>query len=37
LPALPTPGNYTTDVSKAGSEAKLIDVINDLAGAEHRH
>jgi len=30
-------GKYTTDVIKAGSEAKLIKLINDLSAAEHRH
>ncbi|HEY0766436.1 MAG TPA: thiol:disulfide interchange protein DsbA/DsbL [Steroidobacteraceae bacterium] len=30
-------GKYTTDVTKAGGEAKLIDLINDLVAAEHRH
>jgi protein dithiol oxidoreductase (disulfide-forming) len=30
-------GKYTTDVLKAGSEQKLIELIGDLAAAEHRH
>jgi thiol:disulfide interchange protein DsbA len=30
-------GKYSTDVAKAGSEAKLIDLINDLAASEHTH
>ena len=30
-------GKYSFDVAKAGSEAKLIELINDLAGAEHTH
>ena len=30
-------GKYGTDVAKAGSEAKLIELINDLAASEHAH
>ena len=30
-------GKYSTEVAKAGSEAKLIELINDLAAAEHAH
>jgi protein dithiol oxidoreductase (disulfide-forming) len=30
-------GKYSTDVAKAGSEAKLIELISDLAAAEHTH
>jgi thiol:disulfide interchange protein DsbA len=30
-------GKYSTDVAKAGSEAKLIDLLNDLAASEHTH
>ena len=30
-------GKYSTDVQKAGSEAKLIELINDLAASEHTH
>jgi predicted DsbA family dithiol-disulfide isomerase len=30
-------GKYSFDVAKAGSEAKLIELINDLAAAEHAH
>jgi protein dithiol oxidoreductase (disulfide-forming) len=30
-------GKYSTDVAKAGTEAKLIDLINDLAASEHTH
>jgi thiol:disulfide interchange protein DsbA len=37
VPLLVVNGKYTTDVGKAGSEAKLIDLINDLAAAEHGH
>ncbi|HEY6824589.1 MAG TPA: thiol:disulfide interchange protein DsbA/DsbL [Steroidobacteraceae bacterium] len=28
-------GKYSSDVAKAGSEAKLIELINDLAASEH--
>jgi thiol:disulfide interchange protein DsbA len=37
VPLIIVNGKYTTDVAKAGSEAKLIELINDLAAAEHRH
>jgi thiol:disulfide interchange protein DsbA len=37
VPFLVVNGKYTTDVAKAGSEAKLMKLINDLAAAEHRH
>ena len=30
-------GKYSTEVSQAGSEAKLIELINDLAASEHPH
>jgi thiol:disulfide interchange protein DsbA len=30
-------GKYSTDVEKAGSESKLIELINDLAASEHAH
>ncbi len=30
-------GKYSTDVAKAGSEPKLIELINDLATSEHAH
>ncbi len=30
-------GKYSTDISKAGGEGKLIDLINGLVAAEHRH
>jgi thiol:disulfide interchange protein DsbA len=30
-------GKYSFDVAKAGSEAKLMELINDLAAAEHTH
>jgi protein dithiol oxidoreductase (disulfide-forming) len=41
VPFIVINGKYTTGVTKAGSgkedEAKLIQLINDLAAAEHRH
>jgi protein dithiol oxidoreductase (disulfide-forming) len=37
VPLVVVNGKYTTDVGKAGSEAKLIELINDLAAAEHAH
>jgi thiol:disulfide interchange protein DsbA len=37
VPLVVVNGKYTTDVMKAGSEAKLIELVNDLATAEHRH
>jgi protein dithiol oxidoreductase (disulfide-forming) len=30
-------GKYSTDVAKAGSESKLIELINDLAASERTH
>ncbi|HTL21629.1 MAG TPA: DsbA family protein [Steroidobacteraceae bacterium] len=30
-------GKYSTDVAKAGNEAKLIELISDLAASEHSH
>jgi len=30
-------GKYGTDVQKAGTEAKLIELVNDLAASEHTH
>jgi thiol:disulfide interchange protein DsbA len=30
-------GKYSSDVAKAGSESKLIELINDLAASEHAH
>ena len=30
-------GKYSTDVAQAGSESKLIELINDLAASEHAH
>jgi protein dithiol oxidoreductase (disulfide-forming) len=37
VPFIVVNGKYTTDVSKAGGEARLIELINDLAAAEHSH
>ena len=30
-------GKYSTDIAKAGTEPKLIELINDLAASEHGH
>jgi protein dithiol oxidoreductase (disulfide-forming) len=37
VPLIAVNGKYTTDVGKAGSEDKLIELINDLVAAEHGH
>jgi thiol:disulfide interchange protein DsbA len=37
VPLFAVNGKYTTDVSQAGSEEKLIALLNDLAAAEHTH
>jgi protein dithiol oxidoreductase (disulfide-forming) len=37
VPFIAVNGKYTTDIGKAGGEAKLIELINDLVAAEHRH
>jgi protein dithiol oxidoreductase (disulfide-forming) len=37
VPLVVINGKYSTDVGKAGSEAKLIELINDLAASEHGH
>lgn len=37
VPFIIVNGKYTTDVSHAGGEAKLIELINDLSAAEHGH
>jgi len=37
VPLIAVNGKYTTDVGKAGGEAKLIELINDLAASEHNH
>jgi len=36
VPLMVVNGKYTTDLSKAGSDAKLIELVNDLVAAEHR-
>lgn len=35
VPFMVVNGKYSTDIGKAGGEAKLIDLINDLVAAEH--
>ena len=37
VPFIVVNGRYSTDVIKAGGEAKLIDLINDLVAAERGH
>jgi thiol:disulfide interchange protein DsbA len=37
VPLIVVNGKYTTEVSKAGSAANLIQLISDLAAFEHRH
>jgi thiol:disulfide interchange protein DsbA len=37
VPFIAVNGKYTTDVGKAGGENQLIDLIGDLAAAEHGH
>jgi thiol:disulfide interchange protein DsbA len=37
VPFMVVNGKYSTDIGKAGGEAKLIDLINDLVAAEHGH
>jgi protein dithiol oxidoreductase (disulfide-forming) len=37
VPFIAVNGRYTTDIGKAGGEAKLIDLINDLAASERGH
>ena len=37
VPFIVVNGKYTSDIAKAGGEARLIELINDLAAAEHRH
>ncbi len=37
VPLVVINGKYTTDVAKAGSQANLIQLIDDLAAAEHKH
>lgn len=36
VPLVVVNGKYTTELSKAGGEAQLIELVNDLATAEHR-
>jgi thiol:disulfide interchange protein DsbA len=37
VPLVVVDGKYTTDVSKAGGPAQLIQIIDDLAASEHHH
>jgi protein dithiol oxidoreductase (disulfide-forming) len=37
VPLIAVNGKYTTDVGKAGNEARLIELINDLVASEHNH
>jgi hypothetical protein len=37
VPLIAVNGKYTTDIGKAGGEARLIELINDLAASEHNH
>src|SRR5215472_8574958 len=37
VPFIVVNGKYSTDVSQAGSESKLIELISDLAASEHGH
>jgi thiol:disulfide interchange protein DsbA len=37
VPLIVVNGKYTTDLGAAGSETRLIELINDLAAAEHGH
>jgi thiol:disulfide interchange protein DsbA len=37
VPLVVIDGKYTTDVAKAGNQANLIQLINDLAAAERHH
>jgi len=37
VPLLAVNGKYTTDVAKAGGEAKLMQLVTDLAASEHGH
>src|SRR5262249_16613211 len=37
VPLIVVNGKYTTDVGKAGSQANLIQLIDDLAASEHKH
>ena len=37
VPLIVINGKYTSDVAKAGSQSNLIQLIDDLAAAEHKH
>jgi len=37
VPFFAVNGKYSTDVAKAGSESKLIELLGDLAASEHTH
>lgn len=37
VPLFVVNGKYTTDVAQSGSQEKLIELLNDLAAAEHGH
>jgi protein dithiol oxidoreductase (disulfide-forming) len=37
VPLIVVNGKYTTDVAKAGGDAKLFKLVNDLAASEHAH
>jgi thiol:disulfide interchange protein DsbA len=37
VPLIVINGKFTTDVAKAGSQSNLIQIIDDLATAEHKH
>jgi len=37
VPFFAVNGKYSTDVAKAGSESKLIELLGDLAASEHAH
>jgi thiol:disulfide interchange protein DsbA len=37
VPLVVVGGKYSTDVSKAGGQQQLIDMVNDLAASEHHH
>jgi thiol:disulfide interchange protein DsbA len=37
VPLFVVNGKYSSDVAKAGSETKLMELVNDLAASEHAH
>jgi len=37
VPLFAVAGKYTTDVGKAGGETKVMELVSDLAAAEHSH